>query len=148
MRALIPSLLLFAASPAFAQAPAPSGPQATDEVQRTLRDPGTAEKVGDMMQALSKAFLELRVGEVQAAVEGRKPTARDRKLTVRELGRRGDANFDRNLREQVAASKPMIEASMKALAEALPGMMKSMEEASKSLDRAAANMPSPTYPKR
>jgi hypothetical protein len=37
---------------------------------------------------------------------------------------------------------------MKALAEALPSMMQGLEQAQKSLERAAANMPQPGYPKR
>jgi len=67
---------------------------------------------------------------------------------VRELGRRDDPNFERNLQRRMADAKPMIEASQKALAEALPAMIKSMEEAGKALERAAANMPDPTYPRR
>jgi hypothetical protein len=88
------------------------------------------------------------VGGVQAAIEGRKPTPREKKLTVRDLGRRDDPNFDRDIQRRIADAKPMIEASQKALADALPAVMKSLDEAGKALERAAANMPDPTYPKR
>jgi len=37
---------------------------------------------------------------------------------------------------------------MKAMADAWPGMMQGLQQAQRSLERAAANMPDPTYPKR
>jgi len=156
MRATLMLLpLLLGATPALAQAPAPAAPppqpqqsQGTAEMQRVLNDPAMAARMANVMEAMSKVFLTLPVGEIEAAVEGRKPTAAERRRTVRDVGRRDDPNFDRNFRQQIAATKPMIEGGMKALSEALPAMMKGMEEAGKALERAAANMPDPTYPKR
>lgn len=144
--------LLLCASPALAQTappvPAPAPQQAPQDMQRVLNDPAMADKLASVMQALSKAFLDLPVGQVQAALEGRKATPAEKERTVRDMGRRDDPDFDRNFRAQIANSKPMIEQGMKALSQALPAMMKSMGEAGKALDRAAANMPDPTYPKR
>ena len=37
---------------------------------------------------------------------------------------------------------------MKALSDALPAISKALDEASRAIERAAANMPDPTYPKR
>jgi ABC-type Fe3+ transport system permease subunit len=142
MRLMFISAPLFlCATSAFAQPPA-------QQVPPQLTDPAFAEKLANTAQALSKAFLDLPVGEIRAAVEGREPNAADRKLTVRDLGRRDDPNFERNLRRQMAQAKPMIQQSMKALADALPSMMQGLEQAQKSLERAAANMPDPTYPKQ
>ncbi len=143
--------LLLCTAPALAQTPPPAAPQVQQtpqDMQRVLNDPAMADRLANVMQALSKAFLDLPVGQVQAAVEGRQPTAAERKLTVRDMGRRDDPNFDRNFRQQIANSKPMIEQSMKALSQALPAMMKGMDEAGQALERAAANMPDPTYPRR
>ena len=155
MRLLLLSAALFA-SPALAQtkpapAPAPAPRQAAPEtitVPPALTDPATADKLSRMMGALSKAFLELPVGEIEAAAEGRPATRADRKRTVRQLGRAEDPNFERNLQRDLANSKPMIEASMKAMAAALPAMMKGLSDAGRELDKATANMPSPNYPKR
>src|SRR3954454_20264711 len=133
------------AAPAAAQSPAR---QPAPDVQRALTDPAIADKLTNVMQALSKAFLDLPVGPVEAAVDGRAPTPAERNLTVRDLGRRDDPNFDRNLQRQIAQSKPMIQGSMKALSEALPALMRSMDDAGKAIDRAAGNLPDPTYPKR
>lgn len=141
--------LLMTATPALGQAPAPPPPSHPPaEMQRALNDPAMADRLANMMQALSKAFLDLPVGEVQAAVEGRPATPAEKKLTVRDLGRRDDPNFDRNIQRQIAQSKPMIRQGMKTLSDTIPVMMKSLEDVQRSLERAAANMPDPTYPKR
>jgi hypothetical protein len=107
-----------------------------------------ADRLADTMQSLSRALLDLPVGEVQAAVEGRAPTAAEKKLTVRDLGRRDDPNFDKNFRRQIAQARPALEKGMKALSTALPAIEKAIDGASRALDRAAANMPDPTYPRR
>ena len=151
--------LLICAAPALAQAPAspataapqaaqPAVPQVPVDMQRALNDPAMADRLANAMQALSKAFLNLPAGEVQAALEGRKPTAAERRQTVRQMGRRDDPNFERNLQQHLANSRPMIEASMKALSAALPAMLQGMQAAGQALERATANMPDPTYPKR
>ncbi len=113
-----------------------------------LTDPSMPAKMARVMQALSKSFLDLPVGEVEAAMAGRKPTSADRKRTVRQAGREDDPNFERNLQQQMANSQPLMEASMKALVAALPAMMQGMGAAAKELEKATANMPSPTYPKK
>jgi hypothetical protein len=118
------------------------------KVPPELTDPAMADKLARSMDAMSQAMLDLRVGAVQAAMEGREATAAEKKLTVRDLGRREDPNFDRNFRERMAQVEPTIERGMKVLNSALPAMMQGLDEASKAIERAAANMPDPTYPKR
>jgi hypothetical protein len=154
MRLLLMSVALFA-SPALAQTtvqpaptPAPVAADQTITVPPALTDPAMADKLARMMQAMSKAFLELPVGEIEAAAEGRPATRADRRRTLRQLGRSEDPNFERNIQRDIANAKPMIEASMKAMATALPAMMKGLSEAGRELEKATANLPSPNYPKR
>ena len=125
-------------------APAMTAPAPQPQVPPQLSDPAMVDRLANAMQAMSKAFLEMPVGEIQAAVEGRQPTPADRQRTVRDI----EPNVDGELQAQMAGARPMIRQSMKALSDALPAMMKSLHEAQKSLERAAANMPDPTYPKR
>lgn len=132
---LLPMLLTTA--PALAQPPAPQLPP-------ELSDPKTAERLTNTMQALSKAFLDLPVGNVQAAIEGRQPSAADRRRTVGSESRLSE----RDIRARIDAARPRVEQSLKALSEALPSMLRGLEQARQSLERAAANMPDPTYPKR
>ena len=66
---LIAPLALIAA-PAAAQTAIPDV-----EIPRELTDPAMADRLTDVLQVLSKSFLNLPVGEVEAALEGRAPTA-------------------------------------------------------------------------
>jgi hypothetical protein len=136
-------LLLVSTSPAFAQ-----DPGSPIKVPHELSDPATADKLARTMQGMTKALLDLRVGEVQAAAEGRKPTPAERKLTVGDLARRDDPNFDRNVRRQISEAGPRIAQGMNAVSTALPAIMKAIDDASRAIDRAAANMPDPSYPRR
>ena len=69
-------------------------------------------------------------------------------MTVGDLARSKDPEFDRHLQQHIANAGPQIQRSVQAINRALPEMMKSVEGAQKALDRAFANMPDPTYPKR
>ena len=132
--------LLLCASPALAQ-PAPQLPP-------QLTDPAVADRVADAMQALSNAFLNMPVGELKAAAEGRQATPAEKRMTVRDIARRDDPDFERKLHQQVADAKPMVRQSIKALNDSLPAMMQGLHQAQQALDRALANMPDPTYPQR
>ena len=135
---LLPATLI--AAPACAQ------PQAPDvaQVQRQLTDPALTDKLTDVMHALSNAFLNLPVGEVQAAIEGRPVTPADRGRTVRTETHLNQQQLDR----QIADSRVAMQAGMRAMAAALPGMVKGLTDAQHELERAPTNMPSPNYPKQ
>ena len=136
--------LLLSATPALAQTRPPATPPAEQQVQRALNDPALADRLAGAMQAMSRAFLDMPVGEIEAAVEGRPPTPADRNRTLRSE----NPNLDRELQTQVAQARPMMRQSMKALSDALPAMMRSLQGAKEAIERAAANMPDPNYPKR
>src|SRR3954451_1740688 len=121
--------LLLGATPALAQ----PAPQAAPRIPPQLLDPRMADRLGDTMQLLSKALLDLPIGNVQAAIEGREPTAIEKRLTVRDLGRRGDPNFDRNFGQQITQARPVIERGMKAMSSALPAIEKAVGEASRAI---------------
>ena len=142
-KSLIILPLVICASPALAQ------DRPTEiKLPRELTDPATADKLARTMDGLTRALLDLKVGEVQAAVQGREATSAERNLTVRDLARRDDPNFDRNVRRQIAEAGPKMARGMKALSDALPAITKALDDASRAIDRAAANMPDPTYPRR
>ena len=145
MRLLLTGIAM-ASLPAAALAAPP--PSSAIKVPPQLTDPAMADKLARTMDGLTSALLDMKVGEVEAAVEGRKATPAERNHTVRDLVRRDDPSADRDIRRQVAEAGPKIEQGMKALSDAMPAIMKALEDAGRAIDRAAANMPDPTYPKR
>ena len=139
-KSLIILPLLLVATPVAAQ-PIPQLPP-------ELTDPRTAQKLANAMQTLSTALLNVRVGEVRAALEGREASPEERNMTVGDLARRNDPDFDRHMQQRVATVGPMMQQGVQTLNRALPAMMKGLHDAEKSLDRAISNLPDPTYPRR
>lgn len=139
-KSLILLPLLVGATPAIAQ-PAPPPPP-------PYVDPAIADRLADTALALSRALLDIRVGELKAATEGREATPAEKRMTVRDLASGGDPAFEARLQRKIAEARPKLRQGMKALNETLPAVMQDLERAQKSIDRALANLPDPTYPQR
>ena len=144
MRAAFLALpLISLASPAFAQA-APAQPPQEYQLPQEVTDMRWADRLTDTMAAMSRAFLNMPIGEVEAAIEGREPTLADRRKTLRsETGM-----SERDVRQQIDATRPAMQAGMRAVQAALPSIMKGLTDAQHELDRASANIPRPDYPRR
>ena len=145
--ALLLPLVLLAVPAQAADAPAKDDFQIPSE----LTDPAMAETLGKMLGTLTKAMMDMPVGEMQAAVQGREPTAADRQRTLRDVAG-GAPDLDRKIDQQIRQAMPRMQASLKAMAASLPAMAKAMEKAAgemeAGIDRATANLPQPGYPKR
>jgi hypothetical protein len=142
MRKILIALpLLLCATPAFAQEAPPGIPP-------ELTDPATVHRLAGTMQALSQALLNIRVGEIRAGLEGRDPTPLEKNVTLHDLARMKDPNFDRHYQEQVASVGPQLERSMTTMQRTLPKVMRDLKDAQRSIERAVANLPDPTYPER
>jgi hypothetical protein len=132
--------LMLAATPALAE------PKEVPKVPPELSDPAMADKLGKMMGALTRALMDMPVGELEAAAQGREPTQADKAKRVRD--HIGGPDAERQLEAQVAASGRQMQVMTKALVASLPTIMKSLESVERELERATANLPDPTYPKR
>ena len=143
MRALLialPALLVAAPLPAQTVPP-----QADRKIPPELSDPAIADKLSRASGVLARVLMDLPVGEIEAAMEGRTPTEADRRKKVRdEIGPDGE----RKLMAQAAASGPQMRAMQKALVASLPALMSALQGVEQELEKAVANLPDPTYPKR
>jgi hypothetical protein len=139
--ALAPIALL--ASPVAAQAPAEP-----IQIPPELTDPATTERVLDMLGPLSKAFMNLPIGEIEAVAAGRPVTPADRTRTIRDVAGAGAPNFEADFQRQIAASRGTMRAASKAMVAALPAISRAMNEVRHEIERATANLPSPVYPQR
>lgn len=142
--------LLLAASPAVAQSatPSDSGEPELVRVPREFTDPAAVDRLAVKLEALSQALLNVQVGDLKAAAEGHAASPAERRMTVGDVIRRHDPDFDRKVARQMAETGPKIRQSLKAIHEALPAMIHAINEAQQAVDRVTANMPDPTYPKR
>jgi hypothetical protein len=134
--------LLLGATPVSAQPLPPVEPQSLQI------PPAAADKVANALDAVTDALLDLPVGRVQAAIEGRTPSPAERQMTVRDLERRDNPNFEGDVHRHIAEARPMVRQSLKAMNDAIPEMMQGLQQASRALERATANLPDPSYPRR
>ena len=130
----------------MAPVPALAAPKAAPQLPPEFSDPAMADKLGRMAGALTRALMDMPVGELEATIQGREPTAADRNKKVRDSI--GGPEAERQVEAQVAQSGRQMQAMGKALAASLPSIMAAMDEAERSLERATANLPDPTYPRR
>lgn len=142
-KALIVLPLLLTASPALAQEAPPAF-----QLPRELTDPEAQMRLAMKLQQMSNALLNVKVGEMRAALEGREASPRERNETVGDIVRKKDPNFDRDVAREVASVGPKIQHSMQALSRTLPRVMQDVADAQRSIDRAVSNLPDPTYPQR
>ncbi|HVF84069.1 MAG TPA: hypothetical protein VM913_07865 [Sphingomicrobium sp.] len=134
---LLPALLL--ATPAAAQN-ADLPPALPPEVASGQ----IVDQLQPMLRALSRAFLNLPVGEIEAAVENRPVTAHDRNKTVRQATGMSERELDR----EIAASTGALKAGTQAMARSWPVISRALSQAGQELEKAIANAPSPAYPRR
>ena len=133
--------LMLAATPALA-APAQVAPQLPPE----LTDPAMAEKLGRVAGVLTRSLMDLPVGELEAAIEGRPVTPADKAKRVRDSV--NDPYLDQRVAAQAAQSGRTMQAASKALVASLPSIMAALERAEDEIERAVANLPDPTYPRQ
>ncbi len=136
---VVPALL--AASPALAAQPIPA-----PVLPPVLTDPAMADQLGRVAGAVTRSLMNLPVGEVEAAIEGRPPTRADRARTVRDSI--GDPQVEQRIEQQAAASGRTIQAAGQALANSLPAILGAIDGARDEIERAVGNLPRPNYPRR
>ena len=136
--------LLLVAAPLAAQ-PAPAAPPPV-AIPPELTDPALADRIGNMAGVLTRSLMDLPVGEIEAAIEGRPPTPADRAKRVRDNVR--DPYLEQRIAAETAQSGRTMQAATKALVASLPAIMGALEGVERELERAIANLPDPTYPRR
>lgn len=142
MRALLLALPLVFLSVPAAAAPAEAN---AISIPPELGDPAVADKLTRALVPLSRALMNMPIGELEAALAGREPTDADRtKRLSDEIGPEGQ----KELEASIAAAGPKMQAMQKAMVASLPAIMSALGDVGKQLEQATANLPDPTYPRR
>ena len=143
MRALFLIPLVAAASPALAQV-APVPPQLPPQ----MMDPALPAQLGRMAGALTHAFMNLPVGELEAAIQGRPATAADHRKTVGSETGRDNPYAAQDIQRDVASSAGAVQSSAQAMQRAMPAIQQALGQAVAAIERETANLPNPNYPRR
>lgn len=133
---LVPAMMI--AVPAAAQ------PRPETALPPELTDPRVMDQLGDVMGAVTRAFMNLPVGEVEAAIENRPVTPTDRAKTVRSES----GLSDRELDQQIEQGKVVVKQGGQAMVRTLPVITEALNRVGDEIARAIANMPSQVYPRR
>ena len=102
------------------------------------------DQLEPVARGLSRALLDLPVGEIEAAVENRPVRPQDRNKRVRDMAGVDQRELDRS----IAAGSETLKAGGQALVRALPAITRSLNQVGDELGRVMNNLPSPTYPRR
>ena len=97
-----------------------------------------------MVGALSRALLNLPIGELEAAVENRPATRGDKARTVRSV----TGVDERELDAEIEQGKVAVQAGSQAIVRSLPVIVEALNKAGEEVERATSNLPQPGYPKR
>ena len=144
------ALLAAVATPAAAQvAPRPPEPPLYSEPAYAQLPPeivngGAIDQIGNMVGAVTRALLDLPVGELEAAVENRPVTRQDRQRTVRSV----TGTDEREVASRIEQRKGAVVAGGRAMARTLPVIREALNKAGEEIERATANVPQPGYPRR
>lgn len=134
------------ALPRQAQRPDLPGQSGDAIIPPELTDPRISDQIGRVAGVVARSMMNLPVGELEAAIEGRPPTPSDRARRVRDNV--ADPYLEQRIAAEAAASGRTMQAATRALANSLPAIMKSLEGARAEIERTLGNMPDPTYPRR
>ena len=147
---MITGLSLMLAAPAVAAQPPVAPPMPAPVLPPVLTDPAMADRAGAIAGAVTRSLMNLPVGEVEAAIEGRPATRADRQRTVRDSI--GDPYLAERVADQAAASgrtvQAVSQAATRAIVASLPAILGAVEAARADIERAVGNLPDPTYPRR
>jgi hypothetical protein len=119
-------------------------PNRSAELPPEIVDGRMIDQLGNMVGALTKAFLDLPVGELEAAIENRPATRQDRSRTVRSV----TGTDERELTAEIEQSKGAVKAGGQAVARAVPVIREALNKAGEQIEQATANLPQPGYPRR
>ena len=168
MRIALLAVAAFAATPAFAAEPEAAKPisveqrvdaqiaaedqdraaASMDELTAKLADPKTAAMISAITVAMTDAMMDMKVGPIIAAAEGRKPSRAEKKLSVGDMARREDPRAEDKIRAAAAQTGQSVQVAGAAMAVMLPKLIETFEELGEEMEEAMANLPRPDYPAR
>lgn len=150
---LIAAAAFAVAAPALAQPPAAQGPgnqgAATaplpdprdEEMRRNLPDPAELKAMGEVAARAMEAMMDVPIGPLREAVEGRKLSRREREETIGDVARRDDPQFKERMRDQMAGATVAMGAMMEQMVTIAPVLRNTLEDVARRTEEAARQVP-------
>jgi hypothetical protein len=135
LRKLIIAVGALAAAAPLAAQPRPD-PRDEDSV-RALPQREEIKEIGETMARVTDALMDIDIGPIIDAVEGRRHTSRHRE-TLGDIATRGDPHGRERIRDQVAIATVGVGAAAEQVAVMTPVLRRSLEDAARRMEEAMA----------
>jgi hypothetical protein len=140
---LIGVAALAIATPAFAQ---PGPDMDAEEMRRAVPKPHEVEAMGEVAVGAIDALMNVPVGPLREAIEGRPLPPRERNETLGDQMRRDDPNFREHMRDQISLAGLAMGALAEQMAVMAPILRRTLEDVEQRMEDAARGTPRPDHP--
>lgn len=137
-----------AQSPHVAVAPPPPMDPRDEAIIRSVPGPQEIERVGDVTAATVDAILDVPIGPLREAIEGRRLSRREREETLGDHARRDDPYFRERMRDQITIAGAAVGVLAEQMAVMTPVLRQTLEDAQRRVEEAARGMPPRDYDRR
>lgn len=142
MRNVLIAAAALAGAPAWAAQPAAPGPNPRDEEMRqALPDPAEMKAMGEVAARAMDAMMDVPIGPLREAVEGRKLSPRERAETIGDQARREDPYFRERMRDQIGLATVAMGTLAEQMATIAPVLRRTLEEVEQRFEEAMRTAP-------
>lgn len=144
-RFLIASAALAAAAPALAAQPAappvlPADPRDA-EIRAAMPDPAEMKAMGEAAARAVDAMMEVPIGPLREAVEGRKLSARERSETIGDRAVRDDPHFRDRMNAGIASASVAMAALAEQMVTIAPVLRRTLDDVAQRMEEAIRTAP-------
>ena len=128
--------------------PAPSVDPRDEELRRNMPSPTEMKEMGEVAARAMEAMMDVPIGPLREAVEGRKLSPRERSETIGDHARRDDPHFKERMRDQIGLATVALGALAEQMTVMGPVLRRTLEDVSKRVEDAARSAPQRPYDRK
>lgn len=129
-------------------APPPPMDPRDEAIIRSVPGPQEIERVGDVTAATVDAILDVPIGPLREAIEGRRLSRREREETLGDHARKDDPYFRERMRDQITVAGAAVGVLAEQMAVMTPVLRQTLEDAQRRVEEAARGVPPRDYDRR
>lgn len=112
------------------------------EIQRELSNPAVVGGLSAVMAAMVDAIMDVRIGKLAAVLDGdTRPSRAESDRTVADVAGKDDPYFRERTREKVAAASAGMGGVARAMAAAIPDLLRATDTIEEEVERVARTLP-------
>jgi len=128
--------------------PAPLPDPRDEELRRSLPDPRELKELGETATRAVDALMNVPIGPLREAVEGRKLSPKERQETLGDHARKDDPYIRERMRDQMGVATVTLGVLAEQMAVMTPVLRRTLEEAQRRVEEAARGTPPRNYDRR